>query len=255
MKHEAREKQTELRAQLYANRLGKGEGKFIAKPRIQSALDVGEVCASAIKRGGVNLSQAEMVKAVEAYHEEVAYKIGDGKAVSNSLFSINPVIKGTFLNETSVFDRKKHKLSLSFKPKSILKQILEAVVVKIDGVATTDGLITSVIDENTEARDQTITSKGVVSLEGRKIAVKGDHADVGVYLIRQDCDCNNESCSHRLKVTGRFLKNTANRLTFILPELPQGKWRFEVVTQYAGSTQKFLKEPRIFSSKVDLLVA
>jgi hypothetical protein len=62
--------------------------------------------------------------------------------------------------------------------------------------------------------------------------------------------------SHTIKVMGNFAENTSTKLIGIVPVLVNDNhWQIAVKTQFTGSSNKFLKTPRIITNDIKLEAA
>jgi hypothetical protein len=119
--------------------------------------------------------------------------------------------------------------------------------VDIQGVAETDGYIDLIRDINTGATDDTITSGGVISIEGYKVKITGD---TGVGLFFTNVDTGAED-----KFMGHFVENVSSKLVLQLPDYAAGTYRIQIRTRYAGNSTD-LKEVRIidYPNEVTVIV-
>jgi len=66
-----------IKAQLYDNALTENPNDFIAKAVSEKSLGVADICQSAVKRGGADISAAAMEHAVNLWLKEMAYRLCD----------------------------------------------------------------------------------------------------------------------------------------------------------------------------------
>jgi hypothetical protein len=118
------------------------------------------------------------------------------------------------------------------------------------GVAGDGTFINTVTDVTTGASNGVITPNGIFRVDGSKIKISGDNVECGVYFVK---DAPGPIC--REKVQGNLADNMPTRITGIVPNIEPGKWKVQVVTQYAGSGNCFLKAPRIITGDSVLTVA
>jgi hypothetical protein len=120
--------------------------------------------------------------------------------------------------------------------------------VEVEGVANVAGRIDEFTDITTESVNGVLTPGGLFSVAGRKIKLFGDDPAVGVYFASVD------EAGRRVKASGRLAENTASKLIGVAPALDAGTWRVEIETQYAGSGDTALKNPRVIESAFTLTV-
>jgi hypothetical protein len=77
--------------------------------------------------------------------------------------------------------------------------------------------------------------------------VEGDESACGVWFV-------NQGDGSRTKIAEHLGSNRSNELLGLIPPLPAGTYRLEVVTQFAGSGV-LLKEPRTVKGESELTVA
>jgi hypothetical protein len=65
----------------------------------------------------------------------MVYQLCDGYAVSTGYFSIHPNIGGTFNNLKEAHDHKKHPLTSRFRTRKAFRELSQAVVVEVQGLA------------------------------------------------------------------------------------------------------------------------
>jgi hypothetical protein len=236
-----------IKAWLYHNHFQHVEGKYVARTKAEYPLSVENVCASATTRGGSKIDYDIMVEAVQAYFTEAAYQLADGFSVANTYFAIHPRIGGTFESAQSPIDPTRNKIDLNFQKRKALRDLLAYIKVDIQGVAETDGYIDLIRDINTGSTDDTITSNGVISIEGYKVKITGD---TGVGLFFTNVDTGAED-----KFMGHFVVNAPSKLVLQLPDYAAGTYRIQIRTRYSGSSTD-LKELRVidYPNEVTVIV-
>jgi hypothetical protein len=232
-----------IRAWLYPNYLEHGD-RFIARARTEKTLEVEQVCAEAVTRGGSDLSYDTMVDAVKAYFDEAFYQLADGFSVANAYFAIRPKIGGTFEHAGSGLDKEKNPVDFTFLKRKELRDICSRITVEIEGVAENSTYIAEVEDVASGTVDEKLTPKGVVVILGSRIKIAGG-PDCGLYLVKPPASSGD-------KIQGNFVENYPTRLSIQLPDLSAGTYRVQVITRYGAGG--LLKEPRTIDYGVDLVV-
>jgi hypothetical protein len=184
------------------------------------------------------MNPLEMEQAVQAYLNEAAYQLADGHTVCNGFFSVQPRISGVFdSSRPTGLVPERNTLSFSFRKRQGFNRLLKKIEVKIEGPARDEAYIDNVFDSASETFNTTLSPGGAVRVSGSKIRIQGVHQDVGLYFV----DSNE---GRRIKFEGKFLDNTAGRLSFVAPSLNAGDWRIEICTQFTNG-KALLKEPRV----------
>jgi hypothetical protein len=139
-----------------------------------------------------------------------------------------------FNSPDETFDKTKHTVSFDFTQGALLRKELETVTVEILGVADPALSIGQVVDVKTGSVNDLLTPGRNLRITGSKLKIAGDNPANGVYFA---------SAAGRIKVDPTdIVINNPSELIIIIPDLPAGTYRVEVVTQY--SQGPLLKEPR-----------
>ncbi|MDR0491469.1 MAG: DUF4469 domain-containing protein [Oscillospiraceae bacterium] len=231
-----------IKAKLYPNHLEHVEGNYNARVDNERTLTSMEVCTAAKTRGGYPGDINEMYDAVKWYHSEQMYQICDGYAVSNDYYTLYPHISGHFESPHDTVDHEKHKVSVRFSARKQLRDIQKKTTIEIIGVADTNGFIDYLIDhEEHDARHNSYVPGNMIAIYGSKIKITGDDPANGVYFVPID------DPSQAVKMT-RLGENNPKKITGIAPDTQHAYNRIEIRTQFNGSNNSFLKEPRIIVS-------
>jgi hypothetical protein len=234
-----KEKMHKMRAKLYPSYLPGTDGKYIARTTHEATVNVEEICADAVKRGGYDGNHDQMVKAVNHFHKEARYQLADGFSVNLEICSIHPNIGGLFANENEAHDHKKHPIDFRFHALKPLLDLRNEIEVLIEGVADTSGYIMEFADVTSGAVNESYTPTGMFAITGYKLKVEGDHPDVGVYLELV-------GATAKLKA-GKLGENTSSKLIGTFPPGPPGTYKIVIKTQFSSGSS-LLKEPRIIES-------
>ncbi|MBK3516161.1 DNA-binding domain-containing protein [Carboxylicivirga marina] len=144
-------------------------------------------------------------------------------------------VSGVFEGSSAKFDTTKHKVAATFTQGSELRNALNELNVDVLGIAPTGPVIGQVTDSLSGHKDSIITANNVITLNGNRIRVEGDHEDIGLWFV-------NVTDSTRTKVT-QLVKNDPKQVIAMVPALTAGEYELEIITQFAGG-RKLLKEPR-----------
>jgi len=228
-----------IKAYLYDNALTDDPNDFVARVASERSLGIDDICASAVSRGGADISAAAMSHAVKLFLKEMGYQLCDGLSVNaDSWFTVSASIKGSFYSPTEQFDHARHSCGFDFHQGARLRKELESAEVQIIGVAETGAFIAQVVDIKTGAINDTITPNRNLRILGSKLKVAGENADNGVYFAPQDG-------GERVKVdVSDIVNNNPSEVLVVTPALPAGEYRVEIITQWGGNSKALLKEPR-----------
>jgi hypothetical protein len=233
-----------IRVFLYYNYLQNVNGKYVARIKSDRTLDLEEVVAAAINRGGALLPRDTMLEAYRIITKEILYQVLDGFKVNTGFFMIALKIRGTYngLNEPV----EKTKLSFSITPLAWLRSLIDKVTVEILGIADVDAYVAEVFDNRSGLSDTVLTPDGDLIIQGYKVKVAGNDPTCGVAFI-------DTATGTAYPVTERLTENTPSRLIVRIPALNTGVYNLRIISQYTSGT-KTLKEPRITTYSTDLEV-
>jgi hypothetical protein len=227
-----------IKAHLYDNALTENPNDFVARVFSEKSLSVADVCESAVKRGGADISADAMRHAVGLYLKEMGYRLCDGFAINTGYFTAQPVIRGTFYSPAERFDANRHSVAFDFHQGALLRKELGTVEVQILGAADVGAFIAQVVDVKTGSVNDNLTPNRNLKILGSKLKIAGDSEDIGVYFVPTDG-------GERVKVDpSDVVKNDPSELLVLTPALTAGAYTVEVVTQFTNSSKMTLKEPR-----------
>ncbi|MDP4210728.1 MAG: DNA-binding domain-containing protein [Bacteroidota bacterium] len=236
-----------IKAWLYDNPLTEDPNDFVARVSAERSLSVREICESAVKRGGADVSAASMEHSLNLFHKEMAYLLCDGYSVNTEYYQASPLITGVFNSPKETFDPENHSISFAFRQGALLRNELSSVSVDILGVAENGSYIAQVVDVKTGSVNDIITPGRNLKVKGSKIKVTGEHEDVGIFFINQS---NLQSTKVDLS---DIVTNKPSELIIVVPTLTAGSYKLQVATQFTNSL--LLKEPRFITSDKTLTVS
>jgi len=227
-----------IKAYLYDNLLTDNPNDFSARVSSERSLSIGDICQSAITRGGADVSAVSMKHAVELFLKEMGYQLCDGFSVNTGYFTASPSIRGVFDSPTEKFNSDKHSILFQFNQGETLRNELSTIKVEILGVAESGAFIGQVLDVKSGSVNDLLTPNRNLKIGGTKIKIAGEAPnETGVYFV-------NQSTQVRTKVEeSDIVTNNPSELIVVIPALAAGTYKLEVVTQY--SQGKLLKEPRV----------
>jgi len=232
-----------IRVRLYPNYLKSSgvEGDYVARTNSEASLSIDQVCAALKNRGGFTGNYEVLQENIRQFLDEAAYQLCDGFAVNLKYFNIYPNVGGTFNSPNEAPDEKKHPVSFRFRAQPALRRLIPHITVQVDGLAETSGWI----DEFEDVEAGTINTVYVPGdqfvLRGSRIKITGDDPACGLYFVPTD------SSAAAVKIT-TFAVNTPSTIVGIVPKTNYLNIKLEIRTQYAGSSAKPLKTPRVITS-------
>jgi len=230
-----------ITVKLYPNYLKKIEGKYIARTVNEDTLSIEDLADIMKTRGGYDGDHAVLVDAVKRFFREMAYNLCDGYAVNTGYFSIYPNIGGTFNSAKEPFHPDKNKITFRYRTNVELRKLIKEIDVEIAGVSDANAFIYEFTDTEEESSNGFFVPGNLFCISGKKIKVEGDNPACGVYFVPLDAP------SKAVKVT-RNAENSPNRIIGISPNTGYVMHRIEIRTQFSGSKDRLLKEPRVIVS-------
>lgn len=236
-----------IKAYLYDNFLTKDNpNDFIARTVSERSLNVKQICEAAVNRGGADVTSAAMEHATELFLKEMSYQLCDGYSVNTGYFTAGTQIRGVFDSPVETFNSQKHSILFQFNQGEKLRAEIPNIEIEILGIADASSAILQVTDVKSGTINDLLTPGRNLKISGNKIKVAGDNAANGIYFVNADTN-------DRVQVEeSDVVVNNPSELIVIIPALPAGTYKLEVVTQQSGST--LLKEPRTAAFEKTLTV-
>jgi hypothetical protein len=169
------------------------------------------------------------------------YLLCNGFAVNTGYFSIHPSVGGVFSAENEPFDPQKHPISFTFRVRGKLRRLVEFITVEIEGIADVAGYIDEFRDVEEESINTLYAPGSQFVISGHRLKVAGGSPVCGVYFVPVD------DPSKAVKVA-RLAENTPTKIIGKAPQTGYQSNRIEIRTQYSGSANTFLKDPRVITS-------
>jgi hypothetical protein len=184
---------------------------------------------------GTLMTKTDALAVLNNIEETAAYIIKNGGMLNLPLFHTGFSISGVFDGATDVFDPTRHRLHVNISKGRLLREVEEEVKVTKVNTASPQPQILEVKDSVTGSIDQLLTSGGVVEITGVHIKITGKDPACGLYFVAED---DTETKAET------FVQNLPSTLIAIVPALEAGNYRVKVVTQYMGSGNRDLKDPK-----------
>ena len=166
----------------------------------------------------------------------VTQLLEEGLSVMDGVVQITPRVSGVWETEGAEYDEKIHKRTVDIVPTADLRDVLDAISVKVLGAKEATARITSITDTATGLKDGTITIGDDIIIEGDKLKVDEKDSSQGVFFIKED--------GSMVKTTRRLSINKPSQIIARVPKnLPAGPVTVMIRTKYSTSP-KPLKEVR-----------
>ena len=164
----------------------------------------------------------------------VTQLLEEGLSVMDGVVQITPRVSGVWETEGAEYDEKIHKRTVDIVPTADLRDVLDAISVKVLGAKEATARITSITDTATGLKDGTITIGDDIIIEGDKLKVDEKDAAQGVFFKAAN--------GTEYKTTRRLSVNKPSQIIARVPkEVPAEAVTVIVRTKYS-STAKPLKE-------------
>jgi hypothetical protein len=235
-----------IRVKLYPNYMKRIKGAYVGRVQNEAMLTIRDVVASLKNRAGFTGKAQDAIDYYDQIMAEAKYQLCDGFAVNFGPFSVHPRVGGTWDREHETQD--KHPISFAYRTRAELRILTSQIEIEVDGIADGSGYIDEVADVATESVNEMLTPGGIFVIAGHKLKVVGPDAAIGIYFVLA------ADPTQYVKLDSHFAQNTPTQLIGTIPELPAGQWKVKVVTQWTGSANAFLKEPRTIESRVEFTV-
>lgn len=178
---------------------------------------------------------------VQTFFDECAAASAEGYNITTSFFQSSVGLNGVILKGDlgSTLPASRVKVSVNLTQGTGAKKAMENTEVFIhEEVRTSGPVIQSVSSPDSDGFDR-IPLHGMVRLEGRRFAVRGDAEGLGVIFEKED-----DSTVQVIIPAKSLSPNTATQIQFGLPAaVTAGSWRVMVKTQ-SSSSSSLVKTPR-----------
>jgi hypothetical protein len=194
--------------------------------------------------------KSETIKAAYNLLKRVALKaVCRGEIVNFGLGYTTLDVEGSFIGDAPQWDGKTNRLTARITASKELREALKATPVRVLGKAQEGNVINAVTDVATGKANEVLTPGGMANIKGNKIKIAGDSPDIGLFLTNQDTA---EAVAVPMTAIGA---NDPSKIAFVIPAtLVAGNYLLSIVTQYTGSSGRFLNEPRTITLNYVLAV-
>ena len=192
-----------------------------------------EIIERILKRGNT-MTRTDLLAAINAYAEEIAFITEEGNTVNTPLLNTSLSISGVFVNGEDSFDPRRHTLKINAQAGTALKEAAAKIkLTKVQGSAAVP-LITGVRDTLSSSDDTTNALKAgsVIELTGARLKFDSGDSEQGVFFI-------GEGGEIRLV---QVVENKPARILAVLPsDTKAGTYTVEVRTKSATNTTRATK--------------
>ena len=220
---------------LYENYITEDPNDYYAKPKFQNKFSNRDI-ARQIVEGGSEIKEDTIFNILEQGDKMKAHRLAQGHIIDTPFCLAKAGTSGAYHSPTEKFNKESHKLYANYVQGSAVREELSKVNVDILGVAESGTYIGKVTDTLTKAVNSTITPGNVLQIEGNKLKVAGETAEVGVWFINTQDETRTQ--------VAQIITNEPKKLMIMIPKLTKGTYELEVITLYS-SGGNLLKKPRI----------
>lgn len=238
--------ESSINAALYRSNLQDQTDKYYARVVGSRTLSLDDIARLSYERGGSNYKPDLIRYAVDQFFSEVCRQIAAGNNVNTEWFKAQATVRGTFTDPHDNFDRERHSINFNLEPGITMRQAADnADVVIRSNYKRRQQYIKSIYDHKSATTNTSLTPNGCITLRGCDIKIQGTADGNGLYFV---------SCLTAERIAATYIPE--NRPTMLLVQVPQlsdGQYYIEIVTQYAHN--KLRTTPTTITSTDKLTVA
>ena len=183
---------------------------------------------------GNTMTRTDLLAAINAYAEEIAFITEEGNTVNTPLINTSLSISGVFTNGEDSFDPRRHTLKVNVTAGTALKEAASKIkLAKVQG--------NSAIPWGTGVRDTLSASDdtsgalragSVIELTGARLKFDATDAEQGVFFVANGAETR---CA-------QIVENKPTRILAVLPQtVAAGDYTVEVRSRYSGASGKETK--------------
>ena len=231
-------KKRSIVATLVANMLTEREDDFTANVTYVANRSIEDLCNIAAN-GKSKFTASELLAAHNDLKATAKEELYSGSTVEFGLTNNSLGIDGSFIGPKAKFDPAKNNVTLRSTPIKEVKTDLKGISVIIGEVVEGLPTITKVTDVFSGEVNTKITPGNTLNGEGKRVKIVGTEGNmVGFFFI------NSETEAETAVPMTTVSRNDPSYFSFIIPALADGKYYLEIATQYGGSNQRQVKDPR-----------
>lgn len=231
-------KMRSITGKLTPNKLTEREDDFTFNVIYQANRSIKDLCQLAAINS--KFSASELESAYNDLKEQAKTELYNASTVEFGFVTNSLGVDGPFIGPDAKFDPAKNSVTLRSTPKTELKKELENITVIVSGTSEGLPVITKVTDVTTGSENNQITPGGGLNGEGSRVKIAGEEGqDVGFYFVS-----TTEEASQTKVPAASLLRNDPSYFSFIIPQLADGTYHLDIVTQASGNSKILLKEPR-----------
>lgn len=238
--------ESSINAALYPSNLQNQQDKYYARVVGSRTLSLDDIAQLSYERGGGNYKPDLIRFAVDQFFREVSRQIAAGNNVNTEWFKAQASVRGTFTGPHDTFDRERHSVNFNLEPGISMRQAADnADVVIRSNYKRRRQYIKSIYDHKSATTNTRLTPDKYITVHGCDIKIQGTADGNGLYFV-------NCQTSERITATD-IPQNRPTMLLVQVPQLPDGQYYIEIITQYAHN--KLRTTPTTITSTDKLTVA
>ena len=186
-----------------------------------------EIIERILKRGNT-MTRTDLLAAINAYAEEIAFITEEGNTVNTPLLNTSLSISGVFVNGEDSFDPRRHALKINAQAGTALKEAASKIkLAKVQGSAAVPW-ITDVRDTLSATDDTTNALKAgsVIELTGARLKFDAADSEQGVFFI---------SDGGEIRLSQIIEAKPARILAMLPADTAAGTYTVEVRTKNTGN--------------------
>lgn len=221
------------------------EDNYVARVLVERTVDQETLITKMLRKRNL-VSKTDILAVLNSFYEEVIQCIIDGDNITLPISNISYSISGVFDTNDESFTGDKHKLHINLNGGRLIKDLAENISLKKVKKPAASTEITHVKDISSDTINTSITSEGIFELNGSRLKIAGEHADIGLYFVAEDAT---ETKVAHLAV------NSHNKIIAQAPTLAAGSYLIRLKSQATSSSDVYLKELRITDTPFSLTLA
>lgn len=191
---------------LFKNHLTPDPDDYSAKVQNLKVADEEAILKEMVVPGGVTETQAAAV--FTARRVAIKKLLANGMGVQTDYCEIKPAVRGVFINDDDVFDRKRHAVVFNATGREGLQEIAREMKPMKVKVSARMPLPERFVDTATQRRDEVISNGKVGEIKGSYLKCDETDNDQGVFIIKPD--------GSELRCAD-FIHNAPSKLLFYIP--------------------------------------
>lgn len=230
-------KKRSITAKLVPNKLTQRDDDYTCNVVYIANRTIQDICRLAEPNS--KFSASELESAYNDLLEAATNELYSGSTVEFGFSNNSLGVDGIFVGPKAEFDPTKNSVTLRCIPRTEFKKDLEKIGVIITTSEELLPTITTVTDVTTGSVNSELTPGGGLNGTGSRVRIAGTEGNtVGFIFVSADNETETPVPATSL------LRNDPSNFSFVIPQLANGTYYLDIVTQSSGNNQFLLKEPR-----------